>query len=74
MLAALIGSWVDQGELGAPEWMLGRAAEYMYANEEEQVIQIGGMTTTPASLVQQFRMPQTLVDMAAYPRLLLGDE
>ena len=48
MLTALIGSWVDQGELGSPEWMLGSVVEYMYANEEEQVIRIGGMTTTPA--------------------------
>ena len=73
MLAALIGSWVDQGALGAPEWMLGRAAEYMYANEEELVIRIGGMTITPSSLVEQFRMHQTLFDMAAYPRLLLNE-
>ena len=54
--------------------MLARAAKYMYANEEELVIRIGGTTITPFSLVGRFRMNQTLFDMAAYPRLLLGDE
>ena len=72
MLAAIIGSWVDQDDFGAPEWMLDHAAEYMYANEVEQVIRIGGMRTTPASLVEQFQMQHTLFEMTAYPRLLLG--
>ena len=75
MLAAIIGSWVDLDEFGAPEWMLERAAEYMYANEVEQVIRIGGMTTTTASLWSNSRCStHTLFEMAAYPRLLLGEE
>ena len=74
MLAAIIGSWVDRDDFGAPEWMLGCATEHMYANEVEQVIRIGGMTTTTASLVEQFQMQHTLFEMAAYPRLLLGEE
>ena len=74
MLAALIGSWVDRDDFNGPDWMLGRAAEYMYANEEEQVIRIGGLTTTPASLVEQFQMQHTLYEMAAFPRHLLGEE
>ena len=56
LLAALIGSWVDRDNFGAPDWMLERAAEYMYANEEEQVIKIGRTTTTPANLVEQLQM------------------
>ena len=72
MLAALIGSWIYTDEFGAPQWMLERAMEYMYANEEEQVIRIGGMTTTSAGLVEQFQMQHTLIEMTAYPRLLLG--
>ena len=74
MLAAIIGFWIDRDDFGAPEWMLDRAAEYMYANEVERVIRIGGMTTTLASLVEQFQMQHTLFEMAAYPRLLLGKE
>ena len=73
MLSALIGSWKVATELSAPEWMLGRAAEYMYANEEV-VIRIGATTITPSSLVQQFRMNQALFDMTANPRLMLGEE
>ena len=74
MLAALIGSWVDRDNFGGPDWMLSRAAEYMYANEEEPVIRIGALTTTPASLVEQFQMQHTLYEMAAFPRHLLGEE
>ena len=75
MLAAIIGSWVDRDDFGAPEWMLGCATEYMYANEVEQVIRIGGMTTTTASLWSDSRCStHTLFEMAAYPRLLLGEE
>ena len=33
LLAASIGSWVDRDDFGGPDWMLERAAEYMYANE-----------------------------------------
>ena len=74
MLAALIGSWNDRDSFGAPDWMLERAAEYMYANEEEQVIKIGRTTTTPASLVEQLQMQHTLLEIASFPRHILGEE
>ena len=74
MLAALIGSWVDRDDLGGPDWMLERAAEYMYANEAEQVIRIGRTIMTPANLVEQFQMQHTLFDITAFPRHLLGEK
>ena len=74
MLAALIGSWNDRDSFGAPDWMLERAAEYMYANEEEQVIKIGRTTTTPARLVEQLQMQHTLLEIASFPRHILGEE
>ena len=40
MLAAIIGSLVEEASIGSPGWMLERAAEYMYANEVETVISI----------------------------------
>ena len=74
LLAALIGSWVDRDNLGAPDWMLERAAEYMYANEEEQVVTIGRIITTPADLVAQLQMQHTLLEIASFSRHLLGEE
>ena len=74
MLAALIGSWVDRDEFGGPDWMLERAAEFMYANEDEPVIRIGRNITTPANMVEQLQMHHTLLEMAAFPRHLLGEE
>ena len=41
MLAAIIGSLVDDTSIGSPGWMLERAAECMHVNEEEMVIRIG---------------------------------
>ena len=53
---------------------MDRAAEYLYANEDEMVIAIKQWTLTPATLVQQLRMSHNLFEIAANPRLILGDE
>ena len=74
LLAALIGSWVDRDEFGGRDWMLERAAEFMYANEDEQVIRIGRNISTPANIVEQLQMHHTLLEMAVFPRHLLDDE
>ena len=54
--------------------MLGQAVEYLFTKEEEIVIEISRWTITPAVLNQQFWMHHTLSEMAANPRLRLGDE